>query len=54
MPSITEIRIEQKRKLILLKRIEQGKISLAQAIKDLQGEMEQEDVAYVEKTVNEG
>ena len=54
MPTVAEIRIEQKRRLIQLKRVEQGKITLAQAIKDLEGEMEQEDVAYVEKTINQG
>lgn len=44
-----EIRKEQKRKLMMLKRLQQGKITLDQAIADLEAEMEQEDVAYVEK-----
>ena len=44
-----EIRKEQKRKLMLLKRLQQNKITLQQAITDLEAEMEQEDVAYVEK-----
>jgi len=48
-----EIRKEQKRRLMILLRIQQGKIPLDQAIIDLQAEMEQEDVAYVEKLANE-
>jgi len=53
MPNYDEIRVAQKRQLMLLTRIEQGKKSLKQAIADLTAEMEQEDIAHVEKIANE-
>ena len=46
-----EIRREQKRILIMLKRIKQGKLPLDQAIADFSGEMEQEDIAHVDKII---
>jgi len=49
MPSNIELRIVQKRQMTLLKRITQGKISLEQAIYDLEAEMEPEDIAHVEE-----
>ena len=49
MGSELEIRREQKRQLMLLKRIKQGKVPIDQAITDLEAEMEQEDISHVEK-----
>ena len=49
MGTEAELRSEQKRRLMTLKRVQQKKITLDQAITDLEAEMNQEDVAYVEK-----
>ena len=45
-----EIRKEQKRRLMLLKNIENGEITLRQAMLNLEAEMIQEDISHVEKT----
>ena len=44
-----EISREQRRQLMLLKNIDNGKITLKDAIISLEAEMEEKDVAYVEK-----
>ncbi|MCL2575873.1 MAG: hypothetical protein FWE33_05515 [Defluviitaleaceae bacterium] len=47
-----EIQVDQKRRLTLLLRLRNGEIDLNMAISDLIAEMEQEDVAWVEKQVS--
>jgi len=51
MPSYKEIQIEQRRRLVTLLRLRNGEIDLEMVISDLIAEMDQEDVAWVEKQV---
>ena len=44
-----EVSREQRRQLMILKNIDKGRISLKNAIINLEAEMEEKDVAYVEK-----
>jgi len=53
MPSIKEIQVEQRRKLILLLKLRRGETDIDKAIRDLIAEMDQEDVAWVEKQMSE-
>ena len=51
MPNYKEIQIEQRRRLVMLLRLRNGEIDLEMVISDLIAEMDQEDVAWVEKQV---
>ena len=58
MPSVVELRSQQKRTLYALKELERDNADfeikgLKQKIKAFEAEMEQEDVAYVEKKLRE-
>lgn len=48
-----EVSREQRRQLMLLKNIDSGYITIKNAITNLEAEMEEKDVAYVEKKVTE-
>jgi len=53
MATSEEIRRDQKRYLLLLKMIKENKTTLDQAIVMAETEMQEEDVAYVEKKVKQ-
>ena len=48
-----EVSREQRRQLMMLKNIDTGRITVKNAIINLEAEMEEKDVAYVEKKVAE-
>jgi len=51
MPSLKEIQIDQRRQLIKLYRMKSGEMTLDKVINEMEAEMDQEEVAFIQKKI---